>query len=110
MKQEFQALGHIVEVPELRMSSNGQPFTYLRVACKSHKKQETIFLSVLLNRKNATNACKYLQKGDVIFATGELKVNKNIKDGKTYVGLSLLADDIRFIPYRRKEVSKESIQ
>jgi single-stranded DNA-binding protein len=111
MKQEFQALGHIVKTPELRMTKTGLPYTYLTIACRSQKNLGVMFIDILLNKNRAINACDFLKKGDVVFATGELRIKNTVKRNKSYFDLQLFADTIRYIPYRHKkeEISNKGL-
>ena len=107
-------MGTIGKAPELKFSRGGKPFVYLSVA--THKRfkdeegvsrRETQWHKVMLWGRNAENCSTYCEKGGPIYIEGHLAPYTKVENGVTTYHLSVMADQIQFIPGTKTALSAE---
>lgn len=99
-------IGRLTRDPELRYIANGTAVANFTLAVeKNFKNKETgerdvDFIKVTVWQKLAENCAKYLKKGSIAAAEGELHINKDKgKDGKTYTNAFVNASNVRFLSF-----------
>ena len=97
--------GNLTRDPELRYTPAGQPVGGLDLAINNYfltktgeKKEETVFIHVVVWGKQAESAKNYLTKGSPILVEGRLQMdNWETKEGEKRSRLKILAQRIQFL-------------
>jgi single-strand DNA-binding protein len=108
-------IGRLVRDPELRYTSNGKPFSYFTLAVdrnykNSEGEKETDFINVVAWGKLAEHCAHYLVKGRLSAVKGQLQIRKNKQEGRTYVNPEVIADQVQFLEWAKKDEQKDSNQ
>ena len=96
-------IGNLTRDPELRVTSSGDKVCSFVVAVNRRKTQskqnpEADFFRVTAWRDLGENCAKYLAKGRKVAVSGPVSVSSYTSDqGKTYVNLEVLANDVEFL-------------
>lgn len=97
-------IGNLTRDPELRTTATGLSVCTFTVAVnrrKSGQETEADFFKVTAWRERGETCAKYLQKGKKVCVVGPVSVETyEGKDGKTYVNLAVLADEVEFLSPR----------
>ncbi|NGX51607.1 MAG: Plasmid-derived single-stranded DNA-binding protein [Chlamydiae bacterium] len=100
-------MGHLGSDPEVRFTSSGQKVTNLRVAANQRRggKEETFWWRVTIWGEQFDKIIPYFKKGSAIIVNGEMLMPEIFtnRDGKPQISLNLVAYNISFPPFGRKE-------
>ncbi|MGI6877645.1 single-stranded DNA-binding protein [Microbacterium sp. gxy059] len=109
MSDSITVIGNIAEHPMLMTSSTGSPYTRIRIASPSRRRDPRTgewrdaapnWYSVVLFRALAENAVSSLEKGQRVIVTGKLNVERWERDERSGTHVEILADgigpDLRF--------------
>lgn len=97
--------GNLTRDPEVRFTPSGQPVGGLDLAINNYyltkegeKKNEPVFVHVVVWGKQAETAKTYLSKGSAIFVEGRLHLdNWETKEGEKRSRLKIVAQRIQFL-------------
>ncbi|MFW6270712.1 MAG: single-stranded DNA-binding protein [Bacillota bacterium] len=99
-------IGRLTRDPELRYTESGRAVTNFTLAVERNFKntetgeREVDFIKVTVWQKLAENCAKYLKKGSLAAAEGQLYINKDKgKDGRTYTNAFVNARNVRFLSF-----------
>ncbi len=102
--------GGVVNEPELRYTQDGLAFTRFALAnsCITYKNgekaSETNYFDVKVWGKLAEICSTYLKKGRKVIISGKLRQSKwKNEEGKTRTTVSIIAQDVKFLPARKKK-------
>lgn len=97
-------IGRLVRDPELNYTGSGTAVSNFTLAVernftnKNTGERDVDFIKVTVWQKLAENCSKYLKKGRMAAAEGQLHINKNKgKDGKTYIDAFINANNVQFL-------------
>lgn len=101
-------IGRLTKEPEMRYTGNGTAFTRFTLAVqRNYRNQsgeyEADFIDIVTWRKLAEHCAQYLNKGQLVAVEGSLQISKNTKNGKTYVNANVIADNVRFLEWPKKQ-------
>ena len=101
-------IGRLTKDPELSHSSAKTPYCSFNIAVdrgrdKNGNELEADFPRVTAFGKTAENMAKYVQKGNLICVNGELRTGKYEKDGKTRYTTEVIARNVQFLQWKKKE-------
>lgn len=101
--------GGVVNEPELRYTQDGLAYARFALAnsCvvyrNGEREKETNYFDVKVWGKLAEICSTYLKKGKRIIISGKLKQSKwTTEEGKTRSKVSIIAQDVKFLPNQRK--------
>jgi len=105
-------IGRLVFDPKLRHTENGVPVVNFAIAVEKKYtnkdgERDVDYIDIVAWRKLAETCAKHLGKGRLIAVDGSLSIQKNKKDGKTYVNPEVIAEDIRFLDWPGDDNEKE---
>ena len=107
-------LGNIGQTPELKWTRNGKPFVHLSLSThkrfKDHEgndRRETQWHKVMIWGKNAENCAIYCEKGSPLYIEGHLAPYIKKENGVTSYHISIVADQMQFIPGSKTAVTAE---
>jgi single-stranded DNA-binding protein len=95
-------IGNVVADPVLNTSKE-TPYTKLRIAVNSRKKEETLFVDIFYSGKTAEQICQYLTKGRLVSVTFNIKNNKYTKDGVEVHTFDFYGNDCVFLDRKENE-------
>lgn len=101
-------IGRLGRDPEIKQTRSGSNMCSMSVAVDSGfgNNKTTTWYRVSAFGKNAESSAKYLKKGSLICASGDLAVNEfKGKDGSTKLSLDISADKIVFLSGRQEQTS-----
>ncbi|MBN1421583.1 MAG: single-stranded DNA-binding protein [Planctomycetes bacterium] len=101
-------IGRLTQDPKLRYTPSGTPVTDLRLAVNrtytdpsGQRKEETVFLDVVVWRKQAEICCEYLAKGRQVMVEGRLTMDTwQGNDGQKRSRIRVVADRCQFLDPR----------
>lgn len=108
MLSRITIIGRLGKDPEIKQTKSGSNMCSMSVAVNSGfgNNKTTTWYQVLTFGKNAEGSAKYLKKGSLICASGDLAVNKfEGKDGSTKLSLDIATDKIVFLSGRQEQTS-----
>ena len=108
MLSRITIIGRLGRDPEIKQTKSGSNMCSMTVAVDSGfgNNKTTTWYRVSAFGKNAENSAKYLKKGSLICASGDLAVNEfEGKDGATKISLDIAADKIVFLSGRQEQTS-----
>ena len=108
MLSRITIIGRLGRDPEIKQTKSGSDMCSMTVAVESGfgNNKKITWCRVSAFGKNAENSAKYLKKGSLICATGDLAVNEfKGKDGTTKQSLDITADKIVFLSGRQGQTS-----
>lgn len=100
-------IGRLTKTPEVQTSARvGKTLCNFTIACDRRKKpdgeQLCDFIDCVAFGKTAEFMGKYLNRGDKICVTGNIRVEKyNGKDGKAYISVKIVANEIKVIAFAK---------
>lgn len=97
--------GNLTRDPEIRYTQSGQAVAGLDLAINNYftsksgeKKEETVFIHVVVWGKQAESIQNYLSKGSPVLIEGRLQLdNWNTKEGEKRSRLKILAQRVQFL-------------
>ena len=108
MLSRITIIGRLGKDPEIKQTKSGSNMCSMSVAVDSGfgNNKTTTWYRVSAFGKNAEGSAKYLKKGSLICASGDLAVNEfEGKDGSTKLSLNITADKIVFLSGRQGQTS-----
>lgn len=96
-------IGNLTKDPELRSTTNGVSvcsFTLAvsRTFSNQNGERETDFINIVVWRKQAENAAKYLRKGSQAAVAGRIQVRSyDAQDGSKRYITEIVADEVQFL-------------
>lgn len=108
MLSRITIIGRLGRDPEIKQTKSGSNMCSMSVAVDSGfgNNKTTTWYRVSAFGKNAESSAKYLKKGSLICASGDLAVNEfEGKDGSTKLSLDVTADKIVFLSGRQEQTS-----
>lgn len=108
MLSRITIIGRLGKDPEIKQTKSGSDMCSMSVAVDSGfgNNKTTTWYRVSAFGKNAESSAKYLKKGSLICASGDLAVNEfEGKDGSTKLSLNISADKIVFLSGRQEQTS-----
>ena len=107
-------IGNVGSNPELRFTPNGRPVTSFSVATNrryernGERVEETEWFTVVVWNKLAENCNQYVTKGQLVFASGRIHLNKwETQEGKQGSRLELHAHIVIFLSKSNQEAAPE---
>jgi single-strand DNA-binding protein len=99
--------GRLTQDPELRYTPSGVPVTTLRMAVNttffsrdSEKKEDVLYISVVVWRKRAESCVQYLRKGSPLVIEGRLQSRQwEAQDGQKRTTIEVQADRVQFLEW-----------
>jgi len=110
-------IGNLVQDPELRTTSSGQPVCTMRMATNriwtdqksGQKQQKAEYHTIILWRKLAEIAKQYLSKGNLLMVEGRLQTrNWQDKNGVKHWTTEIIAENMQMGPRSSGFSSKQS--
>lgn len=92
----FQIVGRLGRKPELRKTKSGTEVCNLSVATDAYN-GDTDWHRIAVFGKQAVNCAKYLDKGQYVAVTGDLRYQKREIDGRTWSLPDLVAQRVEFM-------------
>ena len=108
MLSRITIIGRLGRDPEIKQTKSGSNMCSMSVAVDSGfgNNKTTTWYRVSAFGKNAESSAKYLKKGSLICASGDLAVNEfEGKDGTTKLSLDITADKIVFLSGRQEQTN-----
>lgn len=113
MLNQVQIIGKLGRCPELKYSQSGTAITTLPLATdesyidkQGNKVEQTEWHRVVLYGKQAENACKYLDKGSLVYVCGKLKTRKwQDQHGNDMYTTEIMASTIKYLSWNNKNES-----
>ena len=108
MLSRITIIGRLGKDPEIKQTKSGSNMCSMSVAVDSGfgNNKTTTWYRVSAFGKNAESSAKYLKKGSLICASGDLSVNEfEGKNGSTKLSLDITADKIIFLSGRQGQTS-----
>ncbi len=109
-------MGVIGSAPELKWTRNGKPFVRLSLATHKRTKdldgnarRETQWHKVMLWGKNAEICATFCEKGAPLYVEGHLAPYKKEENGAVTHHVSIVAEQIQFIPGTKMARSAERV-
>jgi single-stranded DNA-binding protein len=108
---QFNVIAHAVRAAESIDTQSGKPMTKVTLAVNagSGERKKTWFLDVLCFGGWAQNALD-IEKGFLVYATGELTVELNEYQGKSYANSVLMAREIKNLSYKKSPEPRQPEQ
>jgi len=101
--------GGVVKDPELKYTADGLPYTRFSVANSSiafkngEKTEDVNYFDISVWGKLAEICSTYLKKGRKIIVSGKLRQSRwKTAEGKNRSAVSIVAQDVKFLPYQKK--------
>jgi single-strand DNA-binding protein len=102
-------IGNLTKDPELRYTPSGTPVTSFRLAVNSRiklgdeKREETLFIDIVVFGKQAETCGQYLSKGRPVLVEGRLQERRWESEGQTRSKFEVIAQTVRFLGGKRAE-------
>jgi single-strand DNA-binding protein len=98
-------IGNLTRPPELRYTPSGMAVADIRLAVNRNfttrsgeRRDESLFINVVVWDKQAENCSEYLDKGSQIFVEGRLQVREwDGKDGQKRTATEVVAERVQFL-------------
>ena len=96
---KIEVIGRLTRDPKFSYTNNGTPVCNFTIAADSGygKQKETVFLKCTVWRGTAKFVAKYIHKGHLVFARGDMKVEMNKTKKGTYKNPKLMARTIKIL-------------
>lgn len=99
--------GRLTQDPELRYTPSGTAVTTLRLAVNTtffprdgEKKEEVLYIDVIVWQKRAESCVEYLRKGSPVFVDGRLRSRRwEAQDGQKRTVIEVQADRVQFMEW-----------
>ena len=99
--------GRLTQDPELRYTPSGVAVTTLRMAVNTtlfprdaEKKEEVLYINVVVWRKRAEACVEYLRKGSPVFVDGRLQSRQwEAQDGQKRTTIEVQSDRVQFLEW-----------
>lgn len=99
--------GRLTQDPELRYTPSGAAVTTLRMAVNTtyfpkdgEKKEEVLYIDVVVWQKRAETCVEYLHKGSPVFVEGRLRSRRwEAQDGQKRTSFEVQADRVQFMEW-----------
>ena len=105
---QVNVLGNVTRDPEIRYLQNGTAVCELGVAINEKTKNgrgewvdSPVFIEATLWARTAEIAGEYLRKGDPVFISGRLKLDRWEKDGQKYSKLKVIGERLQLLGGKR---------
>lgn len=107
---KFIGKGRLTATPELKKTQTDKDFTFFSVAInRRFNKEETDFINCCAFGKTAEFIVKYFSKGQEMLFTGELHLDKYVKDDETRITPKIVIDEVEFCGSKKdNETAKAS--
>ena len=104
-------MGNLTKDPELKYTPSGKAVATLRMAVNrsyvlqsGEKKDEVLFIGVVVWGKTAENCNLYLKKGSPLFVEGRMQSRSwETPDGQKKSVIEVVADRVQFLSARKSE-------
>lgn len=108
-------IGRLTAKPELRYTNSNIAFTNFSLAVDRPPKEDGTkdadFIQIRVWKKQAENACQYLDKGSLVAIEGRVQTEKfTTKDGENRYKTLVIAERVMFLNSKKKEETKEEKQ
>lgn len=111
MLNKVMLIGRLGHNPELKNTQSGVPVTTINLATDEsyldkdgNKVEKTEWHRLVLFNKQAENACKYLNKGSLIYAEGKLSTRKwQDKNGNDKYTTEILCNTVKYLANWKNE-------
>ncbi len=98
--------GRLTRTPEIRYTANSTPVLNFSLAVSrrysdrsGNKREDVVFVDVIVWGKQAESCSKYLQKGSPVFVEGRLQFDTwENKSGEKRNKISIVAQRVQFLP------------
>lgn len=105
-------IGRLVRDPEPRYTSNGVPVTNFTLAVQRNYtnqqgEREVDYIDIITWQKLAEHCAQHLGKGRLVAVEGSLQIQKNEKNGRTYINPKIVASSVVFLDWPEKEEESE---
>jgi single-strand DNA-binding protein len=99
--------GRLTQDPELRYTPSGVAVTTLRLAVNTtffprdgEKKEEVLYIDVVVWQKRAESCVEYLRKGSPVFIEGRIRSRRwEAQDGQKRTAIEVQADRVQFLEW-----------
>ena len=102
-------MGNLTRDPELSYTSQGAAVCKLGLAvnrsyvtASGEKKEDPLFIDIVVWKKQGENCATFLKKGRSILIEGELRLDKWEKDGQKHTRMKVIANRVQFIGAKPK--------
>ena len=103
-------IGNLTADPELRYTPNGTAVADLRLAVNRYssrsedKRDDTVFVDVVVWQKQAENCSQYLSKGRPVFIEGRLQLDTwESPQGEKRSKIRVVAENVQFLGGRQRD-------
>lgn len=110
-------IGNVGSNPELRYTPSGRPVASFTVATNrryeknGERVEETTWFSVVVWNKLAESCNQFVAKGQLVFASGRINLNKWVSsDGQQKSRLELHAQNVIFLSRANQEAVSEEVE
>lgn len=97
-------MGNLTRDPELSYTPQGTAVCKLGLAVNNsyvtasgERKEDPLFIDIVVWKKQAENCANYLKKGRSIFIEGRLQIDKWEKDGQKHSKIKVMASQVKFL-------------
>ena len=91
-------IGNLTKDPELRSTPNGVSVCTFTLAVGRYNKDEADFLNIVVWKKQAENAAKYLRKGSQAAVAGRIQIRSyEGNDGTKKYITEIIATEVKFL-------------
>jgi len=91
-------IGRFVKEPEANYTKTGKKICHFDIACpSSYDREKTNFIRCIAFGNMAEAIVKYCEKGQKVYANGNLEISINEYNGKKYTNVELYVDDLEFL-------------
>lgn len=108
-------IGNLTKDPQLRETTNGISVCTFRLGVSRRYanyegERETDFFNIVVWRKQAENAAKYLRKGSQVGIAGTIQNRKyEATDGSTRYITEIIADEVQYLKAKDKSQDENSV-
>lgn len=99
-------MGRLTKDPEVLTTKTNKKYIKFTVA-ESTSKDNTNFFDCLAFGKTAKFISEYFHKGDPIYVSGNLQIEKTKKDDKYYTNITLTVRDVSFTISKNNTVTQQ---
>lgn len=105
-------VGRLTRDPEMRYTSNGNAVTNFTLAVQRNYtnqqgEREVDYIDIITWQKLAEHCAQHLGKGRLVAVEGSLQIQKNEKNGRTYINPKIVASSVVFLDWPEKEEESE---
>ncbi len=100
---KIEVVGRLTKKPIKRTSPNDVIYCYIDIAATVRGDKNPMYFSFALFENDAENAIKYLDKGSLIFVSGDLKIEEyECKDGSKGLSKKIDRPDVEYLSTKEK--------